>query len=69
MRLIRSLVQRKGSGKMYEIKHINGHYEIYIDGEFYCSADTLAEAAIEIDNHKWHKLKEEMYYGCPLRGR
>lgn len=28
-----------------------GHYEIYIDGEFYGSADTLSEAATEIDNY------------------
>ena len=27
-----------------------GHYDIYIDGEFYCSADTLSEAREEVKN-------------------
>lgn len=35
-----------------EIKIIpaNGHYEVYINGMFYCSADTVIEAAKEIEN-------------------
>ena len=28
----------------------NGHYEVYIDGEFYCSAETVIEAAKELVN-------------------
>ena len=28
----------------------NGHYEVYIDGKFYCSADTMAEVMREIRN-------------------
>lgn len=34
-----------------EIIHKDGHYEAYINGEFYCSADTPAEAAIEVDGY------------------
>lgn len=29
---------------MTEIKNVNGHYEVYKDGEFWCSADTRHEA-------------------------
>lgn len=36
----------------YKIVHVNGHYEVYIDGKFYCSADTLTEAVKEIENEK-----------------
>ena len=34
-----------------EIKIIptNGYYEVYINGKFYCSADTVVEAANEIE--------------------
>lgn len=27
----------------------NGHYDIYIDGEFYCSASSMSEAIKEIE--------------------
>ena len=33
-----------------KIVHNNGHYEVYIDGKFYCSADNVVEAAKEIEN-------------------
>lgn len=33
---------------MIEIKAVHGHYEVYINGQFYCSADTRAEAEAEI---------------------
>lgn len=33
----------------YEIKQSHGHYEVYINGEFYCSADTATEAAKEVE--------------------
>lgn len=29
---------------MVEIKNVNGHYEVYKNGEFWCSADTKCEA-------------------------
>ena len=28
---------------------VYGHYDVYINGEFYCSADTIIEAAKEIE--------------------
>jgi len=35
----------------YKIRPKHGHYEVYINGKFYCSADTLAEAVKEIKNY------------------
>ena len=35
----------------YEIIDVRGHYEIYINGNFYCSADTYTEAIREINNY------------------
>ena len=35
-----------------EIKYIFGHYEVYIDGEFHCSADNYSEA--------WKELQSEI---------
>ncbi len=32
------------------IKNVDGHYEVYVNGEFYCSADTISEAALELEN-------------------
>ena len=29
-----------------------GHYDVYIDGELYCSADTWQEAKTEIKEYK-----------------
>lgn len=34
----------------YRIFEKYGHYEVYIDGKFYCSADTMEEAVHEIRN-------------------
>lgn len=33
----------------YEIINKNGHYEVYIGGQFYCAADSMTEAAKELD--------------------
>ena len=33
----------------FKIKQAHGHYEIYCNGEFYCSADTYGEAEKEIE--------------------
>ena len=33
----------------YRIVSTNGHYEVYVKGEFYCSADTWMEAAQELE--------------------
>lgn len=35
----------------YRIFEKHGHYEVHIDGEFYCSADTIAEALHEVVNN------------------
>ena len=32
------------------VVHVAGHYEVYVDGDFICSADTLNEAHEEIKN-------------------
>lgn len=32
----------------YRIIQNNGHYEVYIDENFYCSADTFREALDEV---------------------
>ena len=34
---------------VYSINKKDDHYEVYINGEFYCSADTIEEAANEIN--------------------
>ena len=26
-----------------QVRRVHGHYEIYVDGEFYCSCDTQQE--------------------------
>ena len=31
-----------------EIKQSHGHWEVYINGEFYCSADNYTEAGDEL---------------------
>ena len=31
---------------------VRGHYEIYINGRFYCSADNKAEAEREIEEYR-----------------
>ena len=33
------------------IIQVRGHYDVYIDGEYYCSADTYSEAFEEAE--KW----------------
>ena len=33
----------------YEIIAVRGHYEVYLNGQFFCSADTFMEAAKEIE--------------------
>lgn len=37
----------------YKIIHINDHYEVYLNGKFYCSADTKSEAEKEIENARF----------------
>lgn len=35
----------------YEIKREREHFVVYINGNFYCSADDEKEAATEIENY------------------
>lgn len=35
----------------YQIIHKHGHYEVYINGNFFCSADTWNEAVKEIEDY------------------
>ena len=32
----------------YDIEHVNGHFELYVNDTFYCSADTYEEALTEL---------------------
>ena len=34
-----------------EIRPVHEHFEVYINGQFYCSADTWKEADDEIKNY------------------
>lgn len=38
---------------IYKIILVNGHYEVYCNGKFYCSADTKSEAEKKIENAKF----------------
>ena len=41
----------------YRIISVRGHYDVYINDEFYCSADTYGDAAVEIE--KYIKMRED----------
>lgn len=32
----------------YEIRHVGSHYEVYVNGQRYCTADTMQEAIQEL---------------------
>ena len=34
------------------IKSVRGHFEVYIDGKFYCSADTMCEVINELKEYE-----------------
>jgi hypothetical protein len=34
---------------MYEITRDHGHYNVHINGKFYCSADNMTEAIKEVE--------------------
>lgn len=36
----------------YSIVPVYRHYEIYINGKFYCTADDLKEAAREVEDYE-----------------
>lgn len=35
----------------YRISWARGHYEVYINNKFYCSADTIEEAVYEVEEY------------------
>jgi hypothetical protein len=37
---------------VYKIIPVHGHCEVYIDGEFYCTADNWNEAEREIEEYE-----------------
>lgn len=41
----------------YKIKSVHGHFEIYINGNFYCTADTMAEAIREVKTYENSKAQ------------
>lgn len=41
----------------FNIIHKHGHVELYINGNFYCSADTFAEALKEYNDYVKEGLK------------
>ena len=43
---------KEGKRMIYKIIPTQGHYEVYINGHFYCSTDTWVEAVREIDNYE-----------------
>lgn len=42
------LIDNSKNISRYEIKQVRGHYEVFRDGKFYCSADSYSEAEKEI---------------------
>ena len=42
-----------------EIRHVMEHYEIYANGEFYCSCDNRREVDEELDNMSEQYEKEK----------
>lgn len=33
-----------------------GHYEVYLNGEFFCTADSYSEAEREIEEYRFYKV-------------
>ena len=46
---------------MYEIRNRNGHIEVFLNGSFVFSADTVGEAQREIERYE---NDEVMIHGC-----
>lgn len=42
---------KEGKSMTVKIIPVREHFEVHIDGEFYCSADTLSEAKQDINNY------------------
>lgn len=39
----------------YDIKPKDGHWEVYINGKFYCTADTKSDAILEVLEYEERK--------------
>ena len=44
-----------------KITPVRGHWEVYINGKFYCSADTFSEAVMEYTNQMKEGNLNETY--------
>lgn len=38
--------------EQYKIISVRGHYEVFIDGKFFCSTDSYQEAVREIEKER-----------------
>lgn len=45
----------------YQITEKHGHYEVYINGKFFCSVDTITEAVNELKNSYLYEVFYEKY--------
>lgn len=45
-------MSRKGAVTMYEFRRVHGHIEVFLDGEFQFSADTIGEAYKELEQEQ-----------------
>ena len=46
---------------MYQFRHIRGHIEVFLDGVFQFSADTVSEAIHELDDNAECGVQEGVY--------
>lgn len=44
---------------MFEIKPVKEHFEVLLNGNFFCSADTLSEAEREIKEREIKSMEED----------
>ena len=54
-------------GDEYRISLKDNHYELYINGIFYCSADSMSEAANELEEYLESDLGGETFPGPGVR--
>lgn len=51
---------------MYELRHVKEHIEVYLNGEFLFSADTVQEAFREMETVQYGRVYEQRKYGMAL---
>ena len=49
---------------MFEIKPVREHFEVYLDGKFFCSADTESEAEMEINQFAGREMNDVQMAIC-----